>query len=108
MCIRDRDRVDYLKNLEAGKKGFSKENFEKVKEYFGMIVLETNLSKSAEEIFNYYKKRWKIETFFNFFKNKINFESLNESDYYQMQGLSFICLLYTSDSHQNDYPIYNL
>lgn len=87
------DRVDYLKNLEAGKKGFSKENFEKVKDFFGMIVLETNIDISAEEVFQYYKKRWKIETFYNFFKNKINFESLNESDYYQMQGLSFIMLI---------------
>ena len=87
------DRADYLKNLEGGKKGFSKENFDKIKEYFGMIVLETNLKISAEEVYSYYKRRWKIGTFYNFFKNKINFESLSESDYYQLQGLSFVMLI---------------
>lgn len=87
------DRADYLKNLAAEKKGFSKEGFEQVKEFFGMIVLETNLKTRAEEVFHYYKRRRKIETFYNFFKNKLNFELLNASDYYQVQGLSFIMLI---------------
>ncbi|MEG2640831.1 MAG: transposase [Bacilli bacterium] len=87
------ERTDYLSNLEQEKKGFTKEKFEEIKEYFGMIVLETNLDKSAKEIFELYKRRWKIETFYNFFKNKLNFEALNVNDYYTSQGLSFIMLI---------------
>lgn len=87
------ERTDYLTNLEQGKKGFSMEGFEEVKEYFGMIVLETNLDESAQEIFATYKRRWKIETFYNFFKNRLNCEALNTTDYYASQGLSFVMLI---------------
>ena len=62
------DRSDYLKHLEAGKKGFTVERFNELKEYFGMIILETNLNEDAKSIFTHYKDRWKIETFFNSFK----------------------------------------
>lgn len=86
---------DYMVHLTAGEKGFSQEEFEKVKDYFGLIVLETNcMDKSIEEIYCLYKKRWRIETFFDYFKNTSNIESLYEQDYYKLQGMSFIMLIY--------------
>lgn len=87
------EKADYLSNLEQKKKGFTKEKYEQVKEYFGLIVLETNMDTSPKEIFELYKKRWRIETFYNYFKNKLNCEALNVSDYYMAQGLSFIMLV---------------
>ena len=85
--------AEYLKNLEEGKKGFTKEKFEKLKDSFGMIVLETNLSKSEKEIYESYKSRWTIETYYERLKNGINFSSLNLDDYAVIQGVAFVMLL---------------
>ena len=63
-----RDNQDYLKNMEINPSKYTLERYNEVKNFFGVIVLETNLDKSAEDVFKYYKKRWKIETFFNYFK----------------------------------------
>lgn len=88
------EKTDYLKNLEIGKGKYTKEEYERIKDYFGVIVLETNnIEKSAKEIYELYKKRWKLETFFNYFKNNIDIEALHMDDYYMTQGLSFIMLI---------------
>jgi hypothetical protein len=60
----------------------------------GVTVLQTSLEeKTPEEIYSLYKKRWKIETFYNYFKNKANYASLHAEDYYKTQGLAFIMLV---------------
>lgn len=88
------EQQDYLKNMGKDSKRYTKEKFMKVKDFFGIIVLETNcMDKSAEEIFSLYKKRWKIETYFNYFKNNIDYKGLHVEDYYMAQGLSFIMLI---------------
>lgn len=46
-----------------------------------------------EEVFNNYKKRWNIETYYNYIKNHLDFEALHTQDYYVMEGLSFIVLV---------------
>ena len=53
---------------------------------------------NPEDVFNAYKKRWSIETFYNYLKNRLGFEALHCQDYYIEQGLSFIILL-TSNLH---------
>ena len=88
-----RDNQDYLKNMEKNPTKYTTERYNEVKEFFGVIVLETNLTITSEEIFKYYKKRWKIETFFNYFKNKADINSLGLNDYYITQGMSFIMLI---------------
>jgi Transposase DDE domain. len=85
--------ADYLKNIEEGKKGYSEENFAKLKDTFGLIVLETNLGKSEKEIYEPYKARWTIETYYERLKNGINFSSLHLDDYAVTQGVAFIMLL---------------
>ena len=62
---------------------------------FGVIVLRLNLSKETTASVAYcnYKKRWSIETHYNFVENIIRFYGLKTSDYYTMQGLSFIILV---------------
>lgn len=88
------EQQDYLKNMEKNSQKYTEENFMKIKEFFGVIALETNcMDKSAEEIFTLYKKRWKIETYFNYFKNNVEYKGLHVEDYYMAQGLSFIMLI---------------
>lgn len=62
---------------------------------FGIIVLRTNRNSkaaSAPDIYHRYKKRWKIETHYNFVSNAVRFCGLQESDYYSMEGLSFLMI----------------
>ena len=88
-----KDNQDFLKNMEKNPTKYTTEKYNEVKDFFGIIVLETNLGKGADEIYRLYKKRWKIETFYNYFKNKIDISSLELNDYYKTQGLSFIMLI---------------
>lgn len=83
--------TDYLSKVEDGK--YTMEEYLEKKDSFGTIVLESNLDKSAEEIYKLYKKRWMIETFYDYYKNKLDVNTLHLSDYYKTQGLSFIMLI---------------
>ena len=60
---------------------------------FGIILLRSNFTKQAgveKDTYHGYKKRWGIETHYNFVENTIHFCGLHESDYIAMQGLSFL------------------
>ena len=83
----------YLLSLEQGKPGFSKENYNVMKQSFGVIVLETNLEDDAKTVYELYKTRWTIETFYDRLKNGIHFEELNLDDYATAQGVAFVMLL---------------
>lgn len=85
------ESTDYLSKVEEGK--FTMESYLEKKEKFGTIVLESNLDKTAEEIYKLYKRRWSIETFYDYYKNRLDVNSLCLSDYYKTQGLSFIMLI---------------
>ena len=88
------DKDKYLANMEINPGTYTQESYEKVKDYFGVIVLETNImNMPAKEIFSLYKKRWKIETYFNYVKNNIEYKAFHFEDYYMMQGMSFIILI---------------
>lgn len=92
---------NYLRYLEQGKKGYTKESYEQYRKWFGVYVLQTNLNdRSPKEIFELYKKRWSIETYFNYFKNKADYNSLYMQDYYKVQGLSFIMLVTSLIQHE--------
>ena len=86
---------DYLSRVEEGKwPGYTMEKYEELKDTFGVIVLQTNLTdKTEREIYELYKKRWSIETYYDYFKNSANYKSLYMMDYYKTQGLSFIMLV---------------
>jgi hypothetical protein len=58
-----------------------------------VYVLQSNTAKSPEEVFSSYKKRWGIETFYHYLKNKGDFNDLMIQDYYEEQGFSFIMLI---------------
>lgn len=92
-------RFNYQHCIELGKAGYTQEKLEQGKEFFGVYVLQSNAGMSAEEVFSGYKKRWGIETFYQYLKNKGNFNDLMVQDYYKEQGLSFIMLI-TGQIHQ--------
>ncbi len=88
------EQENYLRHMERGDKAYIDENFNRVKYFMGVTVLQTSLEdQKAPEIYTLYKKRWQIETFYNYFKNKAGYRSLYEQDYYKMQGLSFVMLV---------------
>ena len=89
---------DYRTKLAAGKKGYTQEKYEKAEKTFGTITVICDYEMNPEDVFNAYKKRWSIETFYNYLKNRLGFEALHCQDYYIEQGLSFIILL-TSNLH---------
>lgn len=84
---------NYLKHLAKGMKGFSREAYERLHPFFGVIVLQSNLQSTPKELYCRYKSRWQIETFYNYFKNDIDYNALGLQDYYMTQGLAFIMLV---------------
>ena len=89
----EKSRYNYLKCIDEGRNGYTLENYEKNKYFFGVFMLLTNTKKNAHEIFINYKKRWTIETFYQFLKNSADFNDLKIEDYYKEQGFSFIMLI---------------
>ena len=88
------EQENYLRHMARGDRAYTKEGFEKAKNYLGVTVLQTSLQdKSPLEVYTLYKKRWTIETFYNYFKNKAGYNCLHADDYYKTQGLSFIMLV---------------
>lgn len=83
----------YLEAVEAGKKGFSGEGYNRLRPGFGVVVLETNLGKPAPDVYSLYKSRWSIETYYDRLKNGIGFEALNLDDYAVAQGLAFVMMV---------------
>ena len=90
------EQTNYLRYMEQGNRSYTQEKFDQQKNYMGVTVLQTSISgneKTAQEIYTLYKKRWTIETFYNYFKNKADYRTLYMQDYYKTQGLAFIMLV---------------
>ena len=83
----------YLQNIECGRKGYTKEGYDRQKDSFGVIVLKTNHKGEADGIYGLYKSRWTIETFYDRLKNGIHSEELNLDDWALVQGVSFAMLI---------------
>ena len=89
-----RDEANYTHMIELGRKGYTKEALEAKKAFFGVYVLRTNDTASpARDIFMWYKRRWRIETFYNFFSNVQHDEDFKQQNYYKIQGLAFMLLV---------------
>jgi len=85
------ERKTYATNIQSGKKGFTEEGLLESEKDFGLFLLETSdMQKTPREIFCDYKSRWKIETFYNYVDNIVDFNALYQHDYCRTQGLSFI------------------
>ena len=86
-------RFNYQHNIDLGVKGFTSEKLEEQKDNLGVYVFQSNAALSPEVIFDSYKKRWNIETLYQYLKNKGDFNDLMIQDYYKEQGMSFIMLI---------------
>ncbi len=87
------DLYEYLAKEGKLNKSISKDDLEEYRNGLGLISFKSNIKMDKEEVFNIYESRWKIDSFYDFLKNKLNIESLNEPDYYFNSALSFIILL---------------
>jgi len=87
------ESADYLSKIDGKSDIYTIGKYNLYKNFFGTIILESNLDKSAEEIYKLYKRRWSIETFYDYYKNRLDVNALHLPDYYQTQGLSFIMLV---------------
>lgn len=100
MC-RDSDMhekmVQDFKEQIGTDKNHTEERLAEVAPFFGLILLRTNFTvaeKKPSEIYHSYKKRWRIETHYNFLENTIKFCGLKQENYYAMQGLSFLTVTF--------------
>ena len=85
------ERKTYAENIKAGKKGFTENGLLESERDFGLFLLETSdMEKAPREVFSDYKSRWKIETFYNYVDNIVDFNALYQQDYCKTQGLSFV------------------
>ena len=83
----------YLKRINDKVEGYTEEGLEKAEMSFGVIVLETTHSGTPEEIYCLYKRRWSIETFYDYLKHQMDFNALGVHDWAKLQGLSFMMML---------------
>ena len=74
--------------------GYTEEGLQADQDSFGVFVLRTDQKDvTAEDTFLKYKRRWTIETNYNFLKNSLDFKGVKTQNYYVMQGLSFISVV---------------
>ena len=95
LVMHDRLVYDYRSQIGIDSK-HTEEDFRRLEPFFGVIILRVDKSKdilTAKEAYLTYKKRWTIETHYNFVANVVKFDGLQIQDYYAMQGLSFLILL---------------
>jgi hypothetical protein len=92
----EEEKANYQRHIDAGDAGHACTKPAEKAPYLGVYVLQTSLSKenrSAEEVFALYKDRWKVETYFDYFKNGQDGHTLCQQSYYRQQGLAFIMLV---------------
>ena len=89
------EKANYLECLEKKVPGYSEAKLEAAERNFGVIVLETTHGGTPEEIYNYYKDRWSIETYYDYLKHQMDFNALGVHDWAKLQGLAFMMLLST-------------
>ena len=90
--MHDKLCYDYKKCIGDGK--HTEEEFNRLEPQFGVILLRTNdLVSTAEAIYNEYKDRWKIETYYNYVANGAEFGALHEENYYSQQGVSLLMVV---------------
>lgn len=88
------ERSNYLRYLAQGRKGYTEEGFAAAEPFFGVAVLQTSLADAtAEQVWDHYKRRWSIETYYDWLKNGMGARGLCQRDYYRGQGLAFVCLV---------------
>ena len=89
----ERCRYNYQRCIDLGRAGYTAEGLAAQAENFGVYVLRTSSSLGAPEVFDAYRRRWGIETLFQYVKNVGGFTNLQVEDYYKEQGMAFVMLV---------------
>ncbi len=89
------EKANYLECIEKKVPGYTEAKLDAAERNFGVIVLETTHGGTPEEIYNYYKDRWSIETYYDYLKHQMDFNALGVQDWAKLQGLAFMMLLST-------------
>ena len=98
------EESDYLNRIEKELEGFTKERFLEKQYDFGTVIIRTNLSKTADEVYSLYKGRGEIEQAFDFLKNL-----LEQDKSYMRYPQSFEAWAFINHlSLLLNYKIYNL
>ena len=93
----------YEKHLFEGQAGFSREEYDILKDFFGVIVLQTDDSTlTPQQMFETYKGRWAVETYYDFLKCEADYNAIGLTDYYEMQGYAFIILIASLIAFETD------
>ena len=89
-----RMQANYLRHVKRGDGSYTMEKFADAKDLMGVTVLQTSLEdEGPEDVFALYKRRWSVETYFDYFKNGQDAHALCMQDYHKMQGLAFVLLV---------------
>ena len=89
------EKANYLECIEKKVPGYTEAKLEAIEKTFGVIILETTHNATPQEIYEYYKERWSIETFYDYLKHQMDFNALGVQDWAELQGLAFMMLLAT-------------
>ena len=89
------EKANYLECIEKKVPGYTEAKLATAEKTFGIIILETTHGGTPEEIYNYYKGRWSIETYYDYLKHQMDFNALGVQDWAKLQGLAFMMLLAT-------------
>lgn len=87
--MRNKQKAEYLEAIGI-EEGFTQEEYDKKEALFGTILLQTNKTENPKDVYGTYKKRWKVETYYNHLKNGAKCKGTHKSDYYELQGEAFI------------------
>lgn len=90
------EQANYLRHMERGDKAYTQERFDELAPLMGVTVLQTSLPASerdAEAVYGLYKRRWSVETYFDYFKNGQDARGLCQQDFHRVQGLAFVMLV---------------
>ncbi len=91
--MHDKLATEYLSNIGTDTK-HTMDEYKELEPLFGVILLRTNNpSVTPEMCYKKYKKRWRIETFYNHVRNGIDLNHFHESNYYVQQGISFLFVI---------------
>lgn len=90
------EQANYLRHMARGDRAYTRERFEELAPLMGVTVLQTSLpeaERDAEAVYGLYKRRWSVETYFDYFKNGQDARGLCQQDFHRVQGLAFVMLV---------------
>lgn len=88
------EQSGYLARLEQGARGYTEAGFEAARDVMGVIVLQTSRDDLApRQVYEAYKRRWSVETFFDWPRNGAGLASPGVQGYCRVQGLAFVALV---------------